>query len=108
MFGTSNRSELISELFASCLYFFFNSLQVLDECCHMLSICHGVSLGRFWEYNNFHLCIGLLLLTAAGWFIRAIAAVVVAVAVVVGGRDTQPGLTTLQLIIATFCKQHGY
>jgi len=52
--------------------------------------------------------IGLLLLTAAGWFIRAIVAVVVAVAVVVGRRDTQPGLTTLQLIIATFCKQHGY
>ena len=23
------------------------------------SNCHGVSLGRFWEYNNFHLCIGL-------------------------------------------------
>lgn len=38
MFSTSNRSELISELFASCLYFFFNSLQVLDECCHMLSM----------------------------------------------------------------------
>ena len=50
----------------------------------------------------------MLLLTAAGWFIRAIAAVVVAVAVVVGGRDTQPGLTTLPLISATFCKQHGY
>jgi len=42
MFGTSNHSELISELFASCLYFFFNSLQVLDECCHMLSIQYKI------------------------------------------------------------------
>jgi len=52
-------------------------------------------------------CVGLLLLTAVGWFIRAIAAVVPAVAVV-GCPDTPPGLTTLQLIIATFCKQHDY
>jgi len=50
----------------------------------------------------------LLLLTAAGWFIRAIAAVDRDIAVVVRCLDTQPGLTTLELIIATFCKQHGY
>ena len=58
-------------------------------------------------YSNID-SVHLLLLTAAGWFIRAIVAVVVTVAVVVGSRDTQPGLRTLKLIIATFCKQHGY
>jgi len=27
--------------------------------CNMQYTCHGVSLGRFWEYNNFLLRIGL-------------------------------------------------
>jgi len=51
--------------------------------------------------------VGLLLLTAVGWFIRAIAAVVEAVAVSAGCPDAPP-VKTLQLIITTFCKQHGY
>jgi len=50
----------------------------------------------------------LLLLTAAGWFIRVIVAGAKAVAVVGGCPETLPGITTLHLIIATFCKQHGY
>jgi len=50
----------------------------------------------------------LSLLTAVGWFIGVIVAVAVAVAVVVGRPDAPPGLTTLPLVITTFCKQHRY
>ena len=52
--------------------------------------------------------VGLLLLTAVGWFIRAIAAVAVAVAVVAGRPDTPAGPATMPLVIATFCTQHSY
>jgi len=53
-------------------------------------------------------CVGLLLLTAVGWFIRAIVAVVQAVAIVAGRPDTPAGPATLPLVIATFCTQHSY
>jgi len=58
----------------------------------------------YWNTDS----VGLSLLTAVGWFIGVIAAVAEAVAVVAGRPDTFPGLTTLPLVITTFCTQHSY
>ena len=55
---SGNRNAVMWELMLINFYL----LHLYDLAFSALTLlvgCHGVSLGRFWEYNNFHLCIGL-------------------------------------------------